>query len=492
MKVAFAHLGRENLGIEYLSAVLKQDGHAVTLHYDPGLFGINDNVFYVPRLEKRYARDRLIVPAIIAEKPDLLCFSVYTGTYQWCLDIARRVRAHLACPIVFGGIHPTLAPDEVLKNEVVDYCVVGEGEEALCELVGMLAAGEDPRGMNNLCWREGDAVRCAPLRPPLADLDALPPPDKSLFEHWVNMADDYLVMTVRGCPFSCAYCCESAINKMYDHRFLRRRSVDAVIDELEIMARRYHYREVMFNDSILFGQKQWLFDLLAQYRRRIGKPFRCFGQVKFLDADIAQALVEAGCYAVEFGLQTLNESIRKNILNRSETNEEAERAFRICDRYKIRYDIDHIFGLPEESVADFEFAARFYRSLKYLNRVKCHNLTYFPATPIIDTARERGLLSEANIREINEGRTGDFFHEYTFFDDEKRRQADSFRKLYKFLPLLPRRVVDWLTVNRRWRHVRKIPSPLIILGQILGAFRGRDYRFWLYIKYYLLRLRRLR
>ncbi|HPQ68552.1 MAG TPA: radical SAM protein [bacterium] len=492
MKIAFVHLGRENLGIEYLSAVLKQDGHTVALHYDPGLFGINDNVFYVPRLEKRYARDARIVSEIIAAPPDLLCFSVYTGTYQWCLDIARRVRDHVRGPIVFGGIHVTLVPHEVMKHEVVDYALVGEGEEAMRELVAKLAAGEDPRGTANLCWRENGEVRCAPLRPPLADLDTLPLPDKALFENWVNMADDYLVMTVRGCPFSCAYCCESAINRIYNRRFLRRRSVDAVIDELELMARRYDYREVMFNDSILFGEKAWLLDLLEKYRRRVRKPFRCFGQVKFLDEEIAQALAESGCYAIEFGLQTLNESIRRNILQRSESNEEAERAFRLCDRYKLRYDIDHIFGLPEESVADFEFAARFYRSLTYLNRIKCHNLTYFPATPIIDAARERGMLSERNVRDIDEGRTGDFFHEYTFFDDEQRAQADAFRKLYKFLPLLPRRFVDWLTENRRWRHIRKIPGPLIILAQILGAVRGRDYRFWLYIKYYLLRLRRLR
>jgi hypothetical protein len=128
MKIAFVHLGRENLGIEYLSAVLKQDGHAVTLHYDPGLFGINDNVFYVPRLEKRYARDARIVDEIVIAPPDLLCFSVYTGTYQWCLDIARRVRDRVPCPIVFGGIHVTLVPHEVLKHEVVDYALVGEGE----------------------------------------------------------------------------------------------------------------------------------------------------------------------------------------------------------------------------------------------------------------------------------------------------------------------------------------------------------------------------
>jgi hypothetical protein len=57
---------------------------------------------------------------------------------------------------------------------------------------------------------------------------------------------------------------------------------------------------------------------------------------------------------------------------------------------------------------------------------------------------------------------------------------------------MPARFVAWLTEKRRWRHVRRIPGPLIVLAQILGAVRGRDYRFWLYIKYYLLRLRRLR
>ena len=92
MKIAFAHLGRESLGIEYLSAVLKRAGHETRLALDPGLFGENDNVFYVPALERLLDQRRRVVEEIVSWSPDVVAFSAYTSTFQWCLDVAQAVR----------------------------------------------------------------------------------------------------------------------------------------------------------------------------------------------------------------------------------------------------------------------------------------------------------------------------------------------------------------------------------------------------------------
>ena len=490
MKIGFVHLGRENLGIEYLSSVTKQHGHEVVLYYDPGIFGQNDNVFYIPRLESLFDRKEWLIKQIVDEKPDLLCFSVYTTTFAWALDLAEKVRPYVSCPIVFGGIHVTLAPEIILQYPQIDLAMAGEGEAAFPEMLEAVAGNRTFASVKNLIYRENGRIIQNELRDPIADLDSLPLPDKALFEKDVNFKDDYLVMTNRGCPFSCAYCCESAINKIYNNRFFRRRSTKSVIDELSVMLDRYQYREVMFNDSIFFTHKDWLFELLDEYRARIRRPFRCFGQVKFLTDDIADALVRSGCYAIEFGVQTMNETLRKNLLNRKESNEDNAKAFAICDRHKIHYDVDHIFGLPTETEQDYFFAARFYATLKYLNRIKCHFLLYFPSTPLLATGKELNILTDRDLANINAGNIGDFFHDGRFADENRRILAGHFTNLLKILPLLPAVWVEKILDKGWYKKIGKIPKPVTIGLQVVNAFKGRDYRFFVYIKYYFKRLRR--
>ncbi len=491
MRVTFVHLGRENLGIEYLSAVLKREGHLVSLAYDPGLFGINDNVLYIPFLERLLERRAVVMNQIEGSDPGVVAFSAFTGTYVWSLGIAREVKDRLGVPVVFGGIHPTLVPGEVICRDQVDYVIVGEGEDAFLELLDHMESRRAPRGVRNVWYKDGAGVVQQPVRPPISHLDRLPLPDKSLFEREVNLADDYMILSSRGCPFRCTYCCESYWNRLYAGKYFRRRGVESVIQELTAMKGRYGFREVMFNDPIFFTDRGWLRELMARYREEIGVPFRCFGKAGFLDEEVASLLRWGGCYAIEFGLQSLNPEIRKGVLGRWEGNEQYEKAFEILDRVGIRYDIDHMFGLPGESLEDHAEAARFYSSLGRLNRIKCHQLTYFPGLEIVEKAKEAGVLRGEDVAAIQRGEmVSDFFHVDSIRDPGLRQAARAFQVLFKVLPVLPRAWVDGLLRGQRWRSLLRLPLPLVVLGQVAVAVKGLDYRFLLYLRYYLLRLRR--
>jgi len=150
MKITFVHRGRENLGIEYLSAILKKAGHSVSLAYDHGLFSTEDNLFYIPVLEKCFSQKKEILKTIEKTNPDAVAFSVYTGTYKWCCDVAKEIKEKFKLPIIFGGIHPTLVPEICLNNDFVDFVIVGEGEEALLEF----ANGMPLEKIKNLCYKK--------------------------------------------------------------------------------------------------------------------------------------------------------------------------------------------------------------------------------------------------------------------------------------------------------------------------------------------------
>ncbi|MBN2121074.1 MAG: B12-binding domain-containing radical SAM protein [Candidatus Omnitrophica bacterium] len=491
MKVLFCHLGRENLGIEYLSSVLKQAGHRVSLAFDPGLFGINDNVFNITFLEKLFEQKKKVFEKILDFKPDIVAFSAYTDTYQWCCSIAERIKKELAAKIVFGGIHPTLVPERVMAKDFIDFVIVGEAEYSFLELLQSLESGQPIEQIKNLCFKQDGRIIKNELREPMEDISSLGFPDKELFEKDFNYRDDYLIITSRGCLFSCSYCCESFINRLYHNRFFRRRSVDSIMEELIYMKKRYNYRRVRFIDSVFFTDKKWLKALLERFKQEIGVKFWCFGKVQFLDEEVAELLRWAGCYGIEFGVQATNEDLRRAVLTRFETDEQNKKAFKICDDYKLRYDIDHMFGLPGEKEQDWIKAAEFYSRLKNLNRIKCHNLVYFPRLEIINAAKQDSILSEDDIENIEEGRiVGSFFHPYLNKDKESEKVKKDFENLYKMLPLFRPSWTGFIIGHRLYKIFHFIPSFLIMFLQVIVAFKGRDPRFMILTRYYLLYLRK--
>lgn len=484
MKITFVHFGRENLGIEYLSAMLKRAGHEVSLAHDPGLFSREDNVFYIPSLERFFSRRKTVLGEIEQSNPDIVAFSVYTSTYPWALDIAGQVKQKIGAKIVFGGIHATLVPETIIKNEAVDYVIEGEGEEALLDLLEALSSKRESLNIPNVWVRKNGVVTHTPVRPPIADLDSLPLPDKALFKDEINHGDDYMIMTSRGCRFRCHYCCESYMHALYGKPYFRRRSVSSVIRELTEMKQRYHFKRVMFFDSVFFTDRKWLEALLKEYQRRISVPFRCQGHVAYADAGIIEMMKEAGCYGIDFGVQTFNEEIRRKILNRFETNEDIRQAFRLCDQAGLRYDVDLIFSLPLMKEDDYLFALEFVESHRCLNRIKCFNLCYYPKLKITEKAKELGLISERDMEAFEKGEGGDFFHTDSIKDPAEKKMKDSFQKLYKIYPLIPRFVRRWIVRNQRYRRFHLLPKPLIIFTQFIIGVVKKDLRFYTYLNYY--------
>lgn len=490
MNITFVHLGREHLGIEYLSAFLKNAGHKTSLALDPGLFGINDNVFYMPALERVFSQKDRVVKKVEDSNPDIVAFSVYTSTYLWAKELARIIKGKLNVPIVFGGIHTSLVPENVIKNDFIDFIIIGEGEKAFLALAESLSGKRKLEDVPNLWYKNDKNVYKNPIGSPV-DLDTLPFPDKALFEREIRIKDDYLVMTGRGCPNSCSYCCESFYNSMYKGTFFRRRGVDSVITELKEMKKRYNFKRVTFNDPIFFTDKKWLGKILADFKKEIGVLFRCFGQVTFLDKEVAYRLKEYGVYVVEFGVQTLNERLRKETLFRRESNMKNKEAFSLCDDLKIRYDVDHMFGIPGEKLDDHIYAAQFYKKLRYLNRIKCHQLTYFPGLKIMDIALEQGVLDKNDVEIINRGEDkGDFFHEDSIKDPVQKDENSNFKVLLKLLPLIPEHVLTFVLRRGFYKIFRFIPGIFIVFCQIIIAIIKRDYRFWIYFKHYIFQLTR--
>ncbi len=496
MRITLVYHGRywvrQALELETLAALMRTRGHEVALVYESDTFGLTDNVVQMAPLAKLLSSTDRIVQRILASHADLVLMSVLPGAYGWAREVAGQLKARSSAPIAFAGLHPSLVPERVMADAFVDYVIQGELENAIHPLLDAIAgeaAGRDALADVPNLWyrREGRVV--ANARAELVDLDALPLPDKELFRPYISHAYSYAAMVSRGCPYRCTFCEETCSKELYGGRYYRRKSVNSVMAELIAGKRQYRFREVIFKDSYLSGNTQWLAELMDRYRREVGVPFKCFCTIDGFDEQTARLLKQGGCYSIEFGLQTWNESIRRDTLGRNETNAQALAAFAHCADHKLWYDVDHMFNLPGESIQDHLDGVGFYRRLRYLNRVKVHYLVYLPTARIID----HGLKAEAlpaDVRErLADGWESDFYDQKVGSSAERASVA-GFAALYKLLPVLPAPLIDWLLRGRHLRMLARIPSPMMAVLQGLAALRSGDLRFLAYLRLYPVKIAR--
>ncbi len=441
MRVGFVHSEMEPLGIQYLSSYLKKHGHTTRLFFDPQLF--MDTATRWPFLGNIFDYKKQLYKQIDVFKPDILGLSVLTTNYDWACQIARDIKQHSEVPIVFGGIHPTLDPDAVLAEKFVDFVVVGEGEEALLELTENIHHPTNRFRIKNVYAKDNGVVIKNQLRPLVANLDTLPFPDKEMFYSIMpNSSRNYMIMTSRGCPYACTFCCNDSLRKTYGsgQRFVRRRSPENVIAELEWAKKTYSIRYVLFDDNTFTYDKRWLREFSQLYKKNISVPCFCWVHPSEIDEETVDDLKGMNCRAVEMGVESLNPRIREKWLNRHYTNEQIERALQLFKKNKIFCTTDNIIGLPEETFSDLEYMVEFYNRNRP-GKIYVFELRVFPNTQMA------GLKKPENLG--NEGRGTLPFNLHTSGNNQVKKLLMLTLAIY----FLPKKVINFLLKKRIYRFL---------------------------------------
>jgi len=473
---------RQALDIEHLVPLLRQYGHHVRFVYDLDTFGVTDNVIQLPRLARALSCEQRTAAEVIKTKPAMVVFSVLPSTYKWAQEVAKTLKDSTSAAIVFAGLFPSLVPERVMQDSFVDYVIQGEVEDVICSLAETISGEKGPVETGNLWYRENGEIRYTYQASPV-NLDTLPMPDKELFRPYISHSYSYTTFVSRGCTYNCTYCEETCMKRIFGARYFRRKSVDTVIKELVRAKRRYGFKEVIFKDSYLSGNRKWLAELMRRYRAEVGVPFKCFCTIWGFDEQTARLLKTGGCYCIEFGLQSWNETIRRDILKRKETNRDVFKAFECCATEGLWYDVDHMFNLPYETEQDHIDGAFFYHGLRYLNRVKVHHLLYYPTAEIVAHGIAAKKLNSDAEEQLLNGCASDFYDQQDS-NSEDRMLVSAYGALYKVLPIVPLWLLRRLLKGRRIMLLRRIPRPVLAFLQALAAARSRDLRFRAYLSSY--------
>jgi radical SAM superfamily enzyme YgiQ (UPF0313 family) len=386
------------LGLAYLAAVLRKERHEVII-YDAD-FTKEAVEMEFSFLEEKYpeyvaALNNLEHPIwqeakeVISQfKPDLVCITAMTtkmGSAFRLAEISKEYNPNLL--VVMGGPHPTLKPEEVLKNsEAVDLVVRGEGEKIISEIAKPKASFKNIKGIS---YRNKNKIIHNPPQEPIRELDSIPFPARDLLmsEKFYNPEDMGLLMASRGCPFQCTFCSSKGIWG----RGTRFRSVDNIINEIEEVIRAYGTKQFSFKDDIFTLSRERIIEFCQKLKQRnININWDCNIRVGLIDKDLLYIMRKAGCNGVKIGIESGNQRIL-NLMKKGITIEQIEKTAKILNKAGIHWTGYFMMGLPTETKEEIKETLYLMKKIKP-DYASLSVYEIFPGTELFTMGIEKGLV----------------------------------------------------------------------------------------------------
>ena len=299
---------------------------------------------------------------VLAEAEDAICvgISALTGNQiRQALEVSTAIKTQIpALPVVWGGYHPTLMPDQTIANPAVDILVRGQGELAFSQLVEALAAGGSLRGIPGLTFKEAgrivfneDSV--------FTDVNQFPPMPFSLVDFNRHLPDlgfarrTLSYVSSQGCPHHCEFCAESTAYKVRWSGL----SPERVAQDLEALTRRYEVDGVILVDNNFFVNESRVQGICREIIRR-GLSFRWAAQgradcVKKLSDETFGLLKQSGFSVFHVGAESGSDRQLQEVSKNSSRQSTLDCARAVKD-HGLHISFGFIFGFPGETPEDIE------------------------------------------------------------------------------------------------------------------------------------------
>jgi len=297
------------------------------------------------------------IEKILETGPLFVGFSVLTGL-QTALtaDMSDKIKRRAPrIPIIWGGVHPSILPEDCLKEPFVDMVAIGEGEELIVELAAALKEGSSVSKIAGVGYKEGSSgYKVNPRRPLLKNLDAYKPAwslEKDI-ERCISVLQDgrkQIDFTAsRGCPLNCAFCYNLAFNK----RQWRQYSLEYVIKEITYLKERFNVRAIQFHDDNFFVNLTRAFRILEELKRVDVISTSCMIRLNLVNEDILQRLCDLGTKRIFVGWESGSERILR-LINKGLTRKMIVEKFRLISRFpQLAVTAASIIGFPTETWED--------------------------------------------------------------------------------------------------------------------------------------------
>lgn len=385
-----------SLGLRSISAVLTAAGHRPRL-------------VFMPTNERYYSEKILNDLALLASHTDIIGVSSLARGSEKAKQVIEFLHSKKKL-IVWGGVHPSLNPEECVNW--ADIVCRGEGEGMMLELVERLSREDDWRNIENIAYKENGTLKMNDLRPVIADLDDLPLPDFSFKEEFHLSKKGFEKVTTlpglkkgapiifnssRGCAFHCTYCCNVKLKGLFpvNGRYVRRMSVSRLIEHAQKLRTIFPEGKYIYfiDEDFAARPVKELAQFSLEYPQKVGLPFECLAHPARINHQRMDLLNKAGLFRINLGVESGSERTKREIFDRHVSNEVVKQATQIIHNYpNIMPYYFFIIANPYEEQKDVLATAQLITSFPGHCTIKTYNLVFFPGSYIYERAVQDGLI----------------------------------------------------------------------------------------------------
>jgi radical SAM superfamily enzyme YgiQ (UPF0313 family) len=318
---------------------------------------------------------------------DLVAMSCMSHQASRAYELAKRFRAR-GMPVVIGGFHASLAPEETLEH--CEAIVFGEAEGTWPQLVRDAQAGRMRRVY------ESEAP---------SDLLGLPAPRYDLVDLSRYRIPNLPVQTTRGCPYGCSYC---EVTEIYGGRY-RFRPLPEVVAEIELLMARHNRKFIYFVDDLFTGNRPRALELM-EHLERLSAVWTCQATLALGDDPaLLAAMGRSGCVHINLGMETLGEDSLRSINKKQNKIGKYESQIKAIRASGIDFSLNVMFGLDGDDEGVFE------RTVDFLLRSRVPTSYMFILAPRPGTKIRHQMLREGRILDNDWDYYGGYHTTFRFY-----------------------------------------------------------------------------
>jgi anaerobic magnesium-protoporphyrin IX monomethyl ester cyclase len=374
-------------GIRTVSSMLKKQGHDVKLIF----MTLSENY------SRNYNQTELIQLLNLCKDSKLIGVNAYASTSQRAERIIHFLKK-LNIPIIYGGVHATISPEDCIKH--ADIVCVGEGEGAVVDLANALDKGKIFDKIKNLWIKKNEKILRNPVRNIIDNLDSLPFPDYEIQTQYIlekgkirrfreeDLQGQIFFLTGRGCPYGCDYCSNSLFNELYQGKrkqILRWHSPEYIIQGILYLKNKFPslgYFDIR-DDTFSLRPIEDIKKFCDLYKEKVKMRFKCLADPHTVSDEKIKMLVDAGCTDIIVGIQG-SQRTNLEIYHRNQTDNNVLNTARILNKYKnkltVMYDV--ITCNPYEKAEDIINLIKLLQKLPKPYYLSVNNLVFFPGSKL--------------------------------------------------------------------------------------------------------------
>lgn len=362
---------------------------------------------------------------ISEQSPDVVGISVTTAKYGSALNISNIVKQTEDIPVIWGGIHPTVMADQILKNPSVDMIIRGEGELAFLDLIKNL---NEPENIKGISYKENNKIIHNEDRELIDNLDELPFPAKHLILDLDTHDTDSFgnIITSRGCPYNCIFC---ASHKIWTRK-VRYRSPENVIEEIKSVNKAFGTDRFRFEDDSFTLNRNFVEEICEKLiQLQPGINWSTETRVNLINDGLIKKMKSAGCTEITIGVESGDDLTLKKI-KKGITVSQVMEAKKVLRKNRMKYSAFFMIGFPWEGPDEIN------KTVSVMKELSPHKAilsiaTPYPGTELYDIALEAESIKPENID------WNSFFHQSPGMDiseklshEEKLRIIDDVENIF--------------------------------------------------------------